>query len=274
MNHAGKHLSFQPIYLVLLPLLLLNACSATVAPKSYSFDTPRFILSVGKEDSLDKTLSVDPVFVQSANSILGGVSEQVQRIIGYEPKQKVVLRLLGSKDFTAHTGAPDWTSAMYFRGEIIIPYKKNKASQSDLQRALRHEYTHAVIAELSNYRCPAWLDEGLAQLIEGQPNQLLGPSLREWIKTNDSLPLDWLISGFTMLNEELVPVAYGQSLLIVRHLVNTYGMTGIRDFLRQLSRDNTEEFAFASAFNKNRDDFDKSLTALIRAWARSNQKHP
>src|SRR5690606_26447433 len=118
---------------------------------------------------------------------------------------KVVLRFLPPEEFRRQTGAPEWTSAMYFRDEITIPLTKSTAWERDeLDRALRHEYVHAVIAELSEYRCPAWLDEGVAQLLEGQVNPLLGPALRRWIALNPAIPLDWLQNGFTTLDSGYV----------------------------------------------------------------------
>ena len=207
--------------------------------------------------------------------ILNDTYDELSRIFNYEPTNKVVLRFLSPEEFKEQTGAPPWTSAMFYRGEISIPIKPGeRINKSDLRRALRHEFVHAVIAELSGYRCPAWLDEGLAQLIEGEPNPLLGPALRRWIKDNEAMPMDWLHNGFTTLDSSLVPTAYAESLFATRSLVNTLGMGSLVKYLRQL-RENTEErVAFEKAFGRTKAQFEGQLTKQIQRWSASGQFHP
>ncbi|OVE80380.1 hypothetical protein BVY02_00285 [bacterium J17] len=164
---------------------------------------------------------------------------------------------------------------MYFRNEITIPLSANKGiNPHELERALRHEYVHAVIAELSGHRCPAWLDEGIAQFIEGHANPLLGPALRDWISENHAMPLGWLKDGFTSLNSELVPAAYAQSLFAARSLVNTLGFSAVTKYLKLLKAGVPENRAFKRAFQKSKSDFEDSLTAQIERWARSSREDP
>ena len=47
--------------------------------------------------------------------------EQFTRLYGEIPAFETTVKLLNSEDFYRQTGAPSWTNAMYYRGEITIP---------------------------------------------------------------------------------------------------------------------------------------------------------
>ncbi len=241
-----------------------------------AYSSPRFTLYIGTNHG--STLRKHPVVkdvAQNTISVLDETYEEISRIFGRKPESNVVLRFLSPAEFRDETGAPSWTSAMFYRGEITIPLApKAGINLAELRRAIRHEYTHAVVAELSNYRCPAWLDEGLAQLIEGEPNPLLGPSLRKWIGANDAMPLDWLQNGFTALESGIVPAAYGQSLFATRSLINRLGFSAVISYLDALKKEVPEKEAFLSAFGSTEGDYEKELTSQMQLWARSSAVHP
>ncbi len=245
-------------------------------PVSDHQPAPRFILYFGTEQKPipDSGLN-DYDLAGSALSTLTNTSEEFQRIFGVVPKSKVVLRFLNPSEFRRLTKAPDWTSAMFYRGEISIPInEKRGVNPVELHRALRHEYVHAVIAEITNYRSPAWIDEGIAQLLEGQINPLLGPALRTWIRTNSAMPLSSLENGFTTLPGDIVPAAYAQSLFATRTLVQQYGFSSAVKFLSLLGEGKSEAAAFLLAFNETEEAFEARLTAQIKRWADSEQINP
>lgn len=236
---------------------------------SETIQTARFILHVGTEQIVQKktTYSNTTELANSALSTLESLADELNRIFDYKPQQKVVLRFLYPQEFTQQTGAPLWTSAMFFRGEIIIPLSEmNFKDRVELTRALRHEYAHAIIADISNYSSPAWLDEGLAQIIEGSPHPAIGPAFKAWLNENEAMPLAWLESGFMRLDTKIVPAAYGESLFIARHLVNTYGMKRVVAFLLELGRGTSVEQAFPIVFFKDYLRFHKDLNELAQRW--------
>ena len=257
---------------------IISFCPQTSCAEPTVFqtlNTPRFTLhfeSSGVHDT--QHLDVDNLATESIN-LLNENFEELSRIFDYQPRHKVVLRFLSPDEFHKYTGSPSWTSAMFFNGEITIPIDKTqKVRLHILKRALRHEYVHAVIAEMSKNKCPAWLDEGIAQLIEGHPNSLLGPALRNWISEDSPLPLAWLDNGFTTLDDQVVPAAYAQSLFATRTLVNSHGMSSLKNYLTLLANDNDNETAFKLAFGKSIEEFEKQLGPQIRRWAASANPHP
>lgn len=240
-----------------------------------TIQTARFTLHYQTDDSTDARHQRAGDLATQALGMLSRIDQELTRILGYSSTQPVVLRFLNRDEFRKQTGAPVWTNAMFFRGEITIPVEDERGlDQKELYRALRHEYVHALVADFSGYRCPAWLDEGLAQIIEGDPNPLLGPALRKWISRNEAMPLDWLENGFTTLNDSMVPAAYAQSLFITRTLINRRGFESVKRYLQELRSGEAPEEAFSKAFNFSQKEFENQLSAQIARWATSNQLQP
>lgn len=260
----------------LVLLLLAVSPPALVADITETFQTPRFILHINHETSEDAQKIPADELQRVAFEVLNDTFDELNRILGTAPRNQVVLRFLSPGRFRERTGAPHWTNAMYYRGEIILPISEKNTSRHavNLKKALRHEYVHALIADVSTSRCPAWLDEGLAQLIEGEPNPTLGPALRRWIEKQPAMPLAWLEDGFLTLQNDLVPAAYAQSLFATRTLVNTHGFPAIRTYLRLLGDGLTDEDAFSRAFGRRKADFEAGLSDQILAWSRSTQPSP
>jgi hypothetical protein len=259
---------------VLLPLSSNSA--AAESQQQTTFNTPRFTLyfdGAGRKSAEDQLYAKN--IADRAIRILNDTADEYSRVFGERPTSKVVLRFLSPEEFRRQTGAPAWTSAMFYRGEISIPLVQSRGINfTELNRALRHEYVHAVIAEFSNYKCPAWLDEGVAQLLEGQPNPLLGPALRRWIAENPAMPLDWLQNGFTTLDEQIVPAAYAESLFAARTIVNTYGFSSIVKYLQALRAGKSETAAFNLSFGLSKSTFEEALNNQIQFWSKQAAQNP
>ena len=265
----------QYIYSLVL-LCLFFGLAYEVKAETDQKESPRFTLYFGTTHEHKSTGNKFHADVAKASlEILQSTYSELRSTFALTPTRKVALRFLSPNDFKTYTGAPAWTSAMYLKGEISIPFSQEKGIEvEELKRALRHEYTHAFIAELSNNRAPAWIDEGIAQLVEGKPNPLLGPALRAWISENDAMPLNWLRGGFTVLKSEIVPAAYAQSLFATKLLVEQSGFDSTRKYLKLLGSGKDESAAFTKAYGITKKRFQKRLTSQMKKWSKSSQKNP
>jgi hypothetical protein len=104
-------------------------------------------------------------------------------VFGDIPKLNVQVHLMPEEEYYALTSAPEWTNAIFYEGEILIPVRKTTSHES-INRTIRHEFTHAVVDAMSDGKCPGWLDEGLAQWAEGEDNPALSPALLKWLGNN------------------------------------------------------------------------------------------
>lgn len=250
---------------VALPFFLQ---SEGFAQSAASVETPRFTLYF-PGDSNDAGVPLDQL-AQITLRVLDETYEELSRKFEFRPEQKVVFRFMTPEEFRKHTGAPAWTSAMYLRGEVSIPVSKEKRlNPSELRRAIRHEYTHAVLAEVSGRKCPAWLDEGIAQMMEDDVNPLLAPALARWAKNHGSeaMPLSWLQNGFMTLDESIVPAAYAESLFASRLLVQKWGYKAVLDYLHNIALGFDSSRSFLLAFGVSEREFERALGLEIERWA-------
>jgi hypothetical protein len=194
--------------------------------------------------------------------------QQLTTLFGSIPPFRSSVRLLDERSFYDLTGAPAWTNAMFFRGEIIIPLStKEPLDLENLQRSVKHEYSHAVFSALSGGAIPGWLDEGLAQWIEGDENPALRNSLRSYLMTSEPVPLALLQGGFTKLTPRMVPAAYAQSLIAVQALLKAYGIEKIGEYLNLLRQQVSKDAAFEAAFTIPEQEFEARLHTTLRAWS-------
>lgn len=199
--------------------------------------------------------------------------DQFAKLYGQIPAFETTLKLMDATTFYNETGAPTWTNAMYYRGEITIPLTLEDSIQiEDLYRSVRHEYTHAIINSLSAGRCPGWLDEGLAQWSEGSINPSLEPSLRKWLYFNNPVPLELLQGGFTKLEARMVPPAYAQSLFAAKTVIHSFGFKQIRNFFKALRDGDQKKEAFEKSFDMSESGFESALGKSLKRWAYSTEK--
>lgn len=189
------------------------------------------------------------------NELLGGVSGV-----------RSTLRLIDAEEFYSITQLPSWTNAMFFRKQIVIPIDTSRGiDRKELERSLRHEYFHALTNSLSDGKCPGWLDEGLAQLIEGAPHPQLWPALSTYVKTRGIVPFDRLLKGFTKLPADMVAPAYAQSLVAAGMVKSQFGIPTIRSFFKKLREGVATNEAFRLAFGIPFSAFQTRLRDNLRA---------
>src|SRR5215510_1705006 len=81
------------------------------------------------------------------------------------PSTPIPVVLYTSEQFRDITRSPSWAVGA-FDGTIRIPMRGALENPRELERVLSHEYTHALIGQLSSRPVPVWLNEGLAAALE------------------------------------------------------------------------------------------------------------
>ena len=222
------------------------------------------------------TLISAPEWRTTANEVRDVVMQthqRYQRNFGQLPKVSASIRLMDDEQFYKQTGAPRWTNAMYYRGEIVIPLSPTEPiDKENLTRSVKHEYTHAVLHALSGGKCPGWVDEGIAQLAEGEVHPLVEPALRRWLLRQEPVALSLLQGGFTGLATEMVPAAYAQSLISARVLLKAYGWEKMKGYLSALSQGTSGQDAFQASFGISESTFEHDLGVGLHEWALDTER--
>lgn len=166
--------------------------------------------------------------------------------LGHFPEARVPVILYTKRDYREVTRSPDWSGGLY-DGKIRLPIGGLAEITPELRATLRHEYTHAVVRELTRGNCPVWLNEGIAEL---QGRQELNTALVELgrvVKTGEYLPFRHLEKGFAPLGTPEVRLAYEQSYALVNFMVSAYGWHRVRTILINLGEGMAIEAAIVGA---------------------------
>lgn len=199
--------------------------------------------------------------------------QALQAAFGAQEGFRAQVQLMEAFDFYRKMKVPKWTNAIYLHSRIIIPIKTTELSyREELRRAIRHELVHAFIDNSSQGKCPGWLDEGLAQLLEGPEHPVLRAALQKWVRNNGAIPFKHLKSGFTKLPSKMVPAAYAQSLYAVKYLLANKNPEALQKLFLEIRSGETFSAAFRETFGRSVPAFEQELRGQLRTLSRSTSR--
>jgi tetratricopeptide (TPR) repeat protein len=84
---------------------------------------------------------------------------------GVFPPDKVTVIIFSSQEFWEAWNAPFWLGGFFDKrdGRVRVRMDSVPGGDEEMQRRLRHEFTHAFIAQLYSKDLPLWFQEGVAQ---------------------------------------------------------------------------------------------------------------
>jgi tetratricopeptide (TPR) repeat protein len=171
------------------------------------------------------------------------------------PTQPILVVLYTDRTFRDVTRAPEWAAGVY-DGRIRLPVRGALDSPDTLRRVLSHELVHAMIAGFGGRSVPAWINEGLATMLEpgadGDREALLAQS-------RERLPLRELEDGFRGLKGERVALAYVESADAVERMVRMRGMPMVMALLQDLARGVPFAVTFRQRMQVPFDEFEASI---------------
>jgi tetratricopeptide (TPR) repeat protein len=173
--------------------------------------------------------------------------QDLTRQFGNEPRSSVSVILYTKQAFFDVTRAPGWIGALN-DGRIRIPLRGMTSVTPSLARVLRHELTHSFVAQITLGRCPQWLNEGIAQMLEPR-NLNAGATLAQLFKTEREVPLNSLEGGFATLSDKQAELAYMESLATVIYIRDRYGMSDVLRILDKLGQGESVESALRSTIH-------------------------
>ena len=189
--------------------------------------------------------------------------DDLVRDLGNPPRDNILVTLYTEQAFFDVTHAPSWSGAMN-DGKLRIPVSGLASVTPELGRVLKHELAHSFITQLSGGRCPPWLHEGIAQLLEPKNLGGDGHQLAILFKAQQNIPLNALEGSFINFSGVQAYVAYAESLAAVSYINDSYGMSDIQRILERLSQGNSTEAALRATIHS---DYGQLETDLARYLA-------
>jgi tetratricopeptide (TPR) repeat protein len=184
--------------------------------------------------------------------------DDLVRDLGTPPHDNILVTLYTDTAFFDVTHAPTWAGALN-DGKLRIPVSGLTSVTPELARVLKHELAHSFIMKITGGRCPTWLNEGVAQLLEPHSLGSDGRMLARLFKAQQYVPLNALEGGFVRLTTVQAYIAYTESLAAVSYINDSYGLGDIQRILGQIGQGNSTEAALRATIHSDYGQFETEL---------------
>jgi len=219
-------------------------------------------------------LRYEDEFEQPAGFDIRDALLQARREVGsdfaYWPKYKIVVLIYSSEHFRAlRQETPEWIGGLY-DGKIRVPLPGKEFDVERVKGIFFHEYTHALIHDLTKDQCPQWFNEGLATYEETKSGSPRLDQLARAAAAQQLPAWDHLNEQFAWgLPVHQVELGYQQAYSVVRYLVERYGFWRVRRVLQALLDGTALEAALEQEYHLKLD----RLETDWRAWLSGQLSH-
>jgi tetratricopeptide (TPR) repeat protein len=201
-----------------------------------------------------------------ARGILGELENSFQVIsslLNYTPAEPIAVVLYTDQDFADITRAPSWAGALN-DGRIRIPVQGLLTVTPQLARVLRHELGHSFISQKTHGNCAVWLQEGIAEWLEGARVGDDAAALVAMYDRRDDPSLAALEGSWLNLPNESAHIAYAWSLAVVEGIVQAGTSVDLERLLDGLAAGSSTEAATRNAVHMNYTDLNRSTVEYLR----------
>ncbi len=166
----------------------------------------------------------------------------IESQLDYTPPEQIGVILYTGQAFADITRAPSWVGALN-DGRIRIPVQGLSGVTPELARVLKHELTHSFVGQKSHGRAPTWLQEGIAQWMEGRRSSAAAGALLDAAAQNQMPPLGAFEGSWMALSGNSAAFAYAWSLAVVESIIQAGGIVDISRLLDRIATSSSAEAA-------------------------------
>jgi tetratricopeptide (TPR) repeat protein len=195
--------------------------------------------------------TAEPPLAREVLRTLEGHYERIGSELNYSPPEPIGVVLYTQQGFADITQAPEWVGALN-DGRIRVPVQGLTSVDSELSRVLKHELTHSFIQQKTRGRAPTWVQEGVAQWMEGKRSDENAAVLIQIYDAGEAAPLGRLEGTWMGLPTDMARYSYAWALANVEYIVETQGIGDIQRILDRLSTGESTEHALRAVL---RDDY-------------------
>ena len=168
--------------------------------------------------------------------------EDISSTLNYVPPEPIGVVLYTNQAFMDITRAPSWVGALN-DGRIRVPVEGLSSVNDELARVLKHELTHSFVGQKTGGRCPVWLQEGIAQYMEGKRSRNAAATLSTAYERHMDFSLTAYETSWLNLPRDTAATAYAWSLAVVETIVEQDGMDDVGRILDRIAAQSTTEDA-------------------------------
>ncbi|HEX8766201.1 MAG TPA: hypothetical protein VF740_13630 [Candidatus Acidoferrum sp.] len=198
----------------------------------------------------------------------------IESELNYTPPEPIGVVLYTEQAFVDITRAPAWAGALN-DGRIRVPVQGLTSVDGELSRSLKHELTHSFVAQKTKSACmglavscsnraPTWIQEGLAEWMEGYRSGDDAAGLVKIFDENHAIPLGQLESSWTRFDRSTARYAYGWALANMEYIIQTDGMSDVERILDRIGAGMATEQALREVLHRDYSDLMESTVAYLR----------
>ncbi len=206
-----------------------------------------------------------------ARGILRALEEDFQDLesqLDYTPPESIAVILYTDQAFGDITRAPGWVGALN-DGRLRIPVQGLTGVTPELARVLKHELTHSFVGQKSHGRAPTWLQEGVAQWMEGRRSSTTAGALVNAVGQGAMPPLSAMEGSWMGLSGNSAAFAYAWALAVVESIIDAGGVSDISRLLDRIATAPSTEAAAQETLHSNYSDLqDQTVAYLKREYLR------
>ena len=240
---------------------LIHGCNLNAIPSDsllVEFTNTDSCLRIRREHFI---LECDDTIPLKTSWFLCQLIEQISNELGellqcYPPREVSIviedIELRDEEEIQEHLPANStfsFSGVSDYGGHIRLTISVYEEPNPELLLALiRHEWVHLLVDILTQRQCPAWFNEGLAQILARPLMKFERMRIQQAYHKRQFLPLDELQQQFGNMSPDRRKLAYLQSTGFVEYLIHQNGFAQICDFLRSIGNGVTTEVAFQRNF--------------------------
>jgi tetratricopeptide (TPR) repeat protein len=207
--------------------------------------------------------SAEPALARAILKALEGHFSAIESALNYEPPDPIGVILYTRQTFSDITRAPSWVGALN-DGRIRVPVQGLADLTPDLSRILKHELTHSFVQQRTRGRAPTWVQEGLAQWMEGARSNVAAASLIATYKANQGISLGELERPWLQLSAAKAAYAYAWALANMEYIIQTDGMGDVERILDRLATGASTEDAVRDVVHSDYNDLMRETAQYLR----------
>jgi tetratricopeptide (TPR) repeat protein len=188
---------------------------------------------------------------------------EIEGQLSYTPPDSIGVILYTQQAFADITQAPGWVSALN-DGRIRVPVQGLTGVTADLSRVLKHELTHSFIKQKTRSLAPTWIQEGLAQWMEGKRSSGNGAALIKIYGAGQSASLGRLEGSWMGMDGNQAAYAYAWALANIEYIVQADGMGDIQRILDRIAAGESTEVALRAVLHSDYNDVMQATAEYLK----------
>jgi tetratricopeptide (TPR) repeat protein len=207
--------------------------------------------------------TAEPALAREVLRTLESHFSAIESELNFTPSDSIGVVLYTQQAYADITRAPDWAGALN-DGRIRVPVQGLSGVTPELSRVLKHELTHSFVRQKTRGHVPTWIQEGLAQWMEGKRSGDSAGVLAEVYRQGQATSLGKLEGSWMGLPSDAAGYAYAWALANIEYIVETSGMGDIERILDRIGSGSSTEEALRAVLHSDYNDLMHSTAEYLR----------